>query len=213
MWGIIMNDLKITANEINRLHQLASSTAQQAITYAKEVGRLLLEIKKDLPHGKFTPWLENNVEVSIRQAQRYMEVASGNKIKLQELTSKHDIVSCLSNDEVIKKIRHPTWIPKLGCWHIAIIELGVIHIVPYSNDHDFFHISKFYHLEHVKEDEEFKSYYSGSSRPIHHLSVDGCLHYYGIAYPDKLDWEVGESEGFIKPFGEPESLTNEMKWG
>ena len=40
-----------------------------------EMGKLLIEAKKELPHGHWLPWLSSNVEVSAVTAQRLMRLA------------------------------------------------------------------------------------------------------------------------------------------
>ena len=95
------------ASEINRLHEMALTSAHRAIDYAKQAGALLLEVKRQLPHGEFTPWLSANVKVSERQAQRYMRSALG-KVTVRALL-KSDTVSGL-----------PAWLPSFG--HVASVE-------------------------------------------------------------------------------------------
>lgn len=65
------------AAEINRQHELAVGHAEKAVEHAREAGRLLLQIKSELAHGAFLPWVEQHLAVSARQAQRYMRVAQG----------------------------------------------------------------------------------------------------------------------------------------
>lgn len=60
------------AAEIERHHRLAGEHANAAIEHAVEAGRLLLQVKTQLMHGEWLPWLQANVEVSPRQAQRYI---------------------------------------------------------------------------------------------------------------------------------------------
>lgn len=42
-----------------------------------EIGRRLIEAKKQLPHGEWLPWLEEKVQFSARSAQRFMKLAEG----------------------------------------------------------------------------------------------------------------------------------------
>ncbi len=39
-----------------------------------EIGKLLFEVKKILPHGKFKPWINDNFEFSYKTALNYMKV-------------------------------------------------------------------------------------------------------------------------------------------
>ncbi|MBK9442975.1 MAG: DUF3102 domain-containing protein [Comamonadaceae bacterium] len=63
------------ADQINAAHQQAIAHADKAIEFAKQAGDLLLEVKAGLSHGEFLPWVKNNLEVTPRQAQRYMAAA------------------------------------------------------------------------------------------------------------------------------------------
>ena len=62
-------------DEINRLHPAAQRAAGDALQLAKEAGDLLVEVKTDLPHGAFLPWLAEHCEVGQRQAQRSMRLS------------------------------------------------------------------------------------------------------------------------------------------
>ena len=42
---------------------------------AARLGKYLIEVKEQLPHGRFTVWVENNCSFSPAQAQRYMRVS------------------------------------------------------------------------------------------------------------------------------------------
>lgn len=65
---------------INCLHRKAEKKAKEALTFAIEAGKMLLQVKNSLPHGQFMPWVETNLDVSVRQAQRYMRLAKGKPI-------------------------------------------------------------------------------------------------------------------------------------
>lgn len=88
--------------EINNQHELAINAANQAVEHGKRVGELLLQVKAELPHGDFGKWLAENVTVSERQAQRYMQA-------VRELPAptpaKTDMVSYLKHEKSIKKIQ------------------------------------------------------------------------------------------------------------
>lgn len=89
-YGEVLAD---TATKINAAHQKAQHHAGQAIEAAKEVGAMLLEVKKQLPHGEFLPWVSANCTVSERQAQRYMAAALGKPLPVRAI--KCDTVSHL----------------------------------------------------------------------------------------------------------------------
>lgn len=99
--------LTAVAQEINRLHVLADGHADMAIAYAKQAGSLLLEVKKTLGHGDWLPWLKKNIEVSPRQAQRYMAAALGKPLPIKAI--KNDTVS------------HLGWLPGTGDMALAML--------------------------------------------------------------------------------------------
>jgi hypothetical protein len=65
------------ATQINAAHQQAIAHADKAIDFAKEAGVLLLDVKAGLSHGEFLPWVRNNLDVTPRQAQRYIATTQG----------------------------------------------------------------------------------------------------------------------------------------
>lgn len=64
------------AKRINEAHRLARDHAQSAIEHALRAGALLLEAKAGLPHGRWLPWLRENVSLSERTVQGYLRLAS-----------------------------------------------------------------------------------------------------------------------------------------
>ncbi len=63
------------APAIRAEHEAAQTSARQVIAHAIRAGELLLQVKDQLPHGAFGPWLTANVEFSYRTAQGYMQLA------------------------------------------------------------------------------------------------------------------------------------------
>ena len=210
--NFIMNELTNEVNEINNLHQLAINSANEAFGYANQLGRLLTDIKIEIPHGSFTKWIEENLTISARQAQRYMAVASGKDLNVSKLDYKNDILSVLTDEELMPKYEKPNWIPKIGYWHFGKFNNSVFWVVPYISNENFFFITQFTkaNASDKKINSECESFYSGSIEPIHHLSIDVSLHTYGIDYPEKIKWETYKRVGLIRPFGEPERLTVEF---
>lgn len=102
------------ATQINAAHQQAIAHADKAIDFAKQAGDLLLVLKADLRHGEFLPWVENNLDVTPRQAQRYMAAAQGKPLPISAI--KYDMVSHLP-----EKFRG---IPK-NSWLHTILDLGL----------------------------------------------------------------------------------------
>jgi DNA-directed RNA polymerase subunit F len=67
-------DQPTTAEEINRLHQDLQSLAMQSLDHAIRIGELLSNVKTQLPHGRWIPWLNSNVKFSERTARNYISV-------------------------------------------------------------------------------------------------------------------------------------------
>ena len=84
-----MKELTITAKVINKEHRLAKQSAETAVEHAINCGELLASKKKDLEHGEFSTWVENNCEFSYRSARLYMQAArqSGNALPFSSLRS------------------------------------------------------------------------------------------------------------------------------
>jgi len=95
-----MNNHSIVAyaDEINREHEFATNLADEAVVHAKRAGVLLLKAKAEIPHGGFGAWITSHLNVSQRQAQRYMAAALGKAIPVRALTHKSDTVSHLIRD-------------------------------------------------------------------------------------------------------------------
>lgn len=207
-----MNELTKKVNEINNLHQLAINSANEAVGYANQLGRLLTDIKVKIPHGGFTKWIAENLTISPRQAQRYMAVASGKDLNVSKLSYKSDTLSVLTNEELKQKYDKPNWVPSIGHWHFGELNNSVFWVVPYINDEKFFFITQFTSSDdaHNDIDSDDESFFYGSKEPIHYLSIDVSLHFYGMDYPEKVKWETYKKDGLIRPFGEPERLTIEF---
>ncbi len=83
---------------INAEHRLAEGAAVTALGHAKRTGELLAEAKDQIPHGEWLQWLAHNCEVSPRQAQRYIKVATN-----WDRISKNDAASYLTIDDAISE--------------------------------------------------------------------------------------------------------------
>jgi len=67
--------LTTLAKDINECHRAAEAAAGRALHHARAAGDLLLEAKKQCPHGDWGNWLKTNFEGSERSAQNYMRLA------------------------------------------------------------------------------------------------------------------------------------------
>lgn len=77
---------------VNRYHRAAKNSAAQMAVYAVLAGLELAKIKEALPHGTFTEFVERQLEINERTAQRYIRLADGVKNK----ALKTDTVSVLA---------------------------------------------------------------------------------------------------------------------
>lgn len=85
---------EIAQSKIARLHALHAEILggmKKTIAQAIEAGGILVEIKEELPHGSFIPWIKENTGIDIRTAQNYMR-AFKNRDRLQ---GKYETVSHL----------------------------------------------------------------------------------------------------------------------
>ena len=80
--SLTLNDL---ANGIKSAHAGAMRNASAALDYARQAGELLMQAKQSLPHGAFGAWVQQNCDVSLRQAQRYMGAAQGKQLPVRKI--------------------------------------------------------------------------------------------------------------------------------
>lgn len=215
-----MINFETHGKEINRLHHLAHQMASDAITNARTAGILLLEVKQAMKHGKFLHWVRDNVQVSLRQAQRYMAVAEGKTIPLRRLIEKNDTVSHLTevvNGGIWKK---GLWEPERGYTYIFNEDEADYWVTPSKDQPMGFHVCKHYqgkripsvgfHLRYTVLAEEAyneipNQNYIGTKRPIHlPQGVEGVLRSYGLKdLKSTLVFSILSKEGDERPHAEP----------
>jgi hypothetical protein len=200
----IPSDLGATAGEINAHHAAATKRAGEAIHHAREAGRLLLQIKADLPHGQFIAYSREYLKVSARQAQRYMAAFQGKPLPLKTLASKSDTMSHLPVPTPAEPPEHlagefkPDWQPTPGHWHVATTDVHAVWVVSDARDPGLFHVSRLY-------EEGGESLYDGTRRPIEAwLLADYLRIQYAIEDAWLLPWKSRQKPGLSRPFGEPE---------
>lgn len=86
----VTRDASVMAADIDRHHELARASAVTAVNHAEQAGKLLIEVKASMTHGEWLPWLQANVTVSPRQAQRYIAVAQGKTPTIRDLAERYD---------------------------------------------------------------------------------------------------------------------------
>ncbi len=194
-------NLATWAADINRHHEQACLRAGEAINHAIEAGKLLMRVKARLPHGEFGGWLGRNLDVTDRQARRYMAAAQGKPIPARAIASNRTPVSDLVNEppKTLHDYFSPSWIPMKGYTYSCATDDGVF-CVAHSKAHP-----GFFHVSHLTEET-----YSGTRRPVAGLTVEYMLQGYGLAVPEDASWEVMKGD-MQRPFGEPEELLAEWK--
>ena len=63
------------ADRLEQLRQAAQTAFLHGYTRYYEMGKILLSVRRKLPHGCFLRWLAENVRISRGQASRYMRLA------------------------------------------------------------------------------------------------------------------------------------------
>jgi len=213
---------KNIADEINRLHKLATNSANVAMDHAKAIGVLLIQKKAELSHGDYGNWIKTNLDVSIRQAQRYVAVAEGRLLPVRTLSSKYDTMSHLENDEIVGKVTiesdisdaeyertvkeywNPDWIPKKGHWYIGTAEEGSYWVVPDLNNPNSFHVTRFYSsIENQLHDED-GDLCDATRWAEDAVHVEFRLKRLKLSCPSKVEWKVFKKAGLSQPIGTPE---------
>lgn len=203
-------DLQKT-QDLKSLHECAMRSADAAINYARQAGELLLAVKKDIGHGKFTAWVQSLGFMDLRMAQRYMAVASGKPYTIGGRLVKNDAASFLGADD---ESSSGLWLPTAGYWYIHSTDKVAFWVVPWDKNEDWFHISKFYQTAEVSTDEddmfEAVSHYVGTLSPIPASMIESRLKFYGLTSPSEVEWIKKKKPGTERPFGEPDGYSDRL---
>jgi hypothetical protein len=71
----MLSKSEISASELHTVAERIKLLRQRATEHAVEIGRELLRVKANLPHGAFVNWVERACEFKIRTAQDLMKLA------------------------------------------------------------------------------------------------------------------------------------------
>lgn len=85
---------KNTISRINDLHNQFTRLLKKSLNLALEIGKELYQIKESLPHGEFTSWIKNNLELTPRTARNYLKLHN-NRDRLQGVDSITDAYKML----------------------------------------------------------------------------------------------------------------------
>lgn len=217
-----MSTLATTATEINRLHQQAHASAESAVESAKAAGMLLLEAKVSMKHGEFRPWVEANLSVSLRQAQRYMAAALGKSSSARDVFPKSDMMSLLPPAPPRTSLgiwNGDRWMPEAGYLYCLSADNGNYWVVPAQGGGT--HVSRLYSGDPMatggfswrytifaeNDDPDLSAcWYIGTRHaPLSRSGVHEILESYGL-----LDIKAAKIKGvkfddtLERPFGEPD---------
>ena len=97
--------MKDRAPVIKQLLSELNQTLKMSVGKAIQIGQLLSEQKEEMEHGKFLPWIENNFDMSERNAQRYMKLFQyGDKTaKLSDLQTAYQQIETIEKQEKQKQ--------------------------------------------------------------------------------------------------------------
>ncbi|WP_399696576.1 DUF3102 domain-containing protein [Xenophilus sp.] len=207
------------AAEINKFCELAHDKADEAINYAMQAGKLLLEAKGALPHGDWLPWLEANVWVSPRQAQRYMQIAQGRPLPARKVavaiqavvsdehrrskTQQSSVTSTAKTTPVshLDAFRAPRLMPgvpeKIDFMpaplraYAALMPDGTMFVVEPS-----LRYPGYCFVSRLNTDSDT---YDCTRRPIGAQWVEGNLQYFGLERPADADWRECVCRGVGEP--------------
>jgi Protein of unknown function (DUF3102) len=99
-----LNRLPNLAAQINAAHVAAIDATLNAFECWVKAGELLIKAKSRVKHGKWEDWVENNlVNLSLRQAQKYMQVAKGRA----ELEAKTPPTALFNLDKAVALLAAP----------------------------------------------------------------------------------------------------------
>jgi len=212
-------NIETIITQINNHHLLAFRQANDAVANAKAAGQLLLQVKASMPHGQWTAWIKENLEVSDRQAQRYMAVAQGKSVQLLLLADKTDTVSVLQTTAQSKGIwKNGKWEPEPGCIYLFKEDGGNYWVLPSTLSDRWFHVCKHYHGPRMSTDGFYRHYtifsvvddpdltskfYVGTTTPLGWIGVGDVLKSYGLKDIEKsLVKGKPAKHSYQRPFGE-----------
>ncbi len=72
----------LSSNTAENARAAAAAIRSQFNSDAREIGERLIEVKSSLPHGKFSHWVQTELQISQRAAQRYMNLCEFLRLSL-----------------------------------------------------------------------------------------------------------------------------------
>jgi hypothetical protein len=91
------------ADRINVEHEQCLGALNAGLDHAREVGRLLAQVREQLPHGQFQAWVRENRSFSARTARNYLRVFT----HWPEIEAKRQRVAVLGYRQAMRLLSSP----------------------------------------------------------------------------------------------------------
>ncbi len=162
-------DFSNYAGQIIAEHEAATAKAREAVTHAIRAGEFLNDIKEQMPHGAFGPWVRALMPFSERTAQRYMKLAAKSDT-VSHFPTIREALAALEVDRPPRSEDEPMPAPSIapapGCWRLGTLPDGIeVHIIP-STAEGYAFLTVFYPTGTADEDGISGGMAEGFSRPI-----------------------------------------------
>lgn len=190
-----ISKLSTLAKSINESHHACEDAADTAIEHARDAGDMLIEAKSQIPHGRWLPWLTENVECSERNAQNYMKIArewdrlQSNTKRVSDLPLR-DGLKLLATERPDDDKPAPGPLPTAGKKLVAMTQTTggrysvIVEIQPSIAD-GFFHCTTSYLSEDEGEDESYQEF---SKKPVR----GDFVHRFILNQNDQIDGKLLE---------------------
>jgi hypothetical protein len=96
------------ADAVRQHHSRVIGCAHQTFEHARHAGVALNEAKDQMPHGAWKIWVRENCDVSVRTAQKYMQIANN----WNELQTKAPSTALLTIDTAVNLLKKPAGGPR-----------------------------------------------------------------------------------------------------
>ena len=140
------SDLSTLAEMISTEIAAAGAHLQRGFEHAVRAGALLIEAKKQVPHGQWLPWLEENCGVAERTAQTYMRVATHRpnlgteSATVADLTLRGAVAAIASPKDVPEiDVIDSHRVPQDGHWLIGMIPGNRGFVMIHPSQHEGFY--------------------------------------------------------------------------
>lgn len=158
-----------TTVRINQLHQEIVGHVKTTIEKAIEIGKLLSELKEELPHGQYTKHVKDSFVFSVETARRYKRLYD-NRAKLKtvsvtDLTEAYHLISSKSLDEHEENARETELLERELKILIDTIKTRGINLknrqqVTPVIDRLISELKKFQNMIHIQEGEVVEDYWT-----------------------------------------------------